>query len=101
MPKEGLFSVVPYLKNERGMEAICYGYSDIGVLWKKAMDSVSDEDLAATDEKLCEHQNRQAAMLRFRFVHGKNKKYPQRIKKGTFRYYGAGRKSTHCMQSAV
>lgn len=82
IPKEGLFSVVPYLKKKQGMEAICYGYSDIDELWKKTMDSVSDEELAATDENLCEHQNWQAAMLRFMLGHDKNKKYLQRIKQG-------------------
>ncbi len=71
----GLISAVPYCKGERGMEATFYAYDDIAACYKRAMNSVSKEDLSYTDENLCEHQCWESAMLRYMARYGQRAEY--------------------------
>ena len=73
--KYGLTSAEPYLNGGKGLEAVFYAYDDIASCYKRAMDSVSQEDLNFTDENLCEHQCWESAMLRYMSRYGQQKDY--------------------------
>ena len=76
----GLVSAVPYYKGVRGMEAVFFVYDDIAACYKRAMDSVSEDDLQYTDENLCEHQCWESAMLRYMLRYGQREEYLQKLK---------------------
>lgn len=79
--REGTSFLVPYYRGKRGYGASLYGWEDLFRLWKKTMDSVTEEDLAFTDGNLCEHQCWVSAMLRYMMRFGANKKYERAVKK--------------------
>lgn len=81
IPHQGLCEVIPYIKGVKGMEALIYGYDDIHKLWEKSMDTVSEEELKATDENLCEHQCWEAAMLRYMQKYGRRESYERLLEK--------------------
>ena len=63
--KYGLIRAVPYYQNKRGLDCVFYCYDDIVKVYKRALDSVNDEQLNRTDKNLCEHHCWLSAMLRY------------------------------------
>lgn len=80
--KHGLIRAIPYMRNKRGMDAQFFGYKSVKRLFKMSMDSVSQKEIATTDQNLCEHQCWQSAMLRYMLRFEKNGKYIKEVKKG-------------------
>lgn len=80
--KHGLIRAIPYRKGKRGLDAQFFGYESAEKLYKMSMDSISQKEIATTDQNLCEHQCWQAAMLRYMLRYGKNRKYLKEVKKG-------------------
>lgn len=62
---EGETMLTPMCGDVAGAPVSVYGYKDIAELYLKSMTAVSDDDLAATDGNLCEHQCWAPATLRF------------------------------------
>ena len=63
--REGETTLTPMYKGKKGAPVTVYGYSDIIGLYGKTVYAVSEDDLAATDGNLCEHQCWAPATLRF------------------------------------
>ena len=77
----GKITIIPYYKGKKGLECFLYGYRDIDDLYKRAMNSVSMEDIAVTDGNLCEHQCWVSAMLRYMMKYGKSEKLEKLVKR--------------------
>lgn len=77
----GEITVIPYYNDKKGLECFLYGYYNIDDLYKRAMDSVSMEDIAVTDGNLCEHQCWVSAMLRYMMKYGKSEKLEKLVKR--------------------
>lgn len=78
--QEGIQRLIPYFQEKRGLECEIYGYTNLDELYKKSMDAVTREDIAATDGNLCEWQCWASAMLRYMMKYGKNQAYEEHIK---------------------
>ena len=78
--REGLLTVVPYKGKKRGTDAVIYAYKSINKLFKKAMYSVSEADLATGDGNLCEWKCYVSAILRYMQKFGKSKTLTKKIK---------------------
>lgn len=78
--KSGDIRITPTYQGKLGLDCTVYGYLSLEELYKKSMDSVSEEDLRATDGNLCEHQCWASAMLRYMQKYGKNERYETMLK---------------------
>ena len=71
----------PFDEEKRGLDATMYAFNTLEDLYGKAMDSVCESDLHATDGNLCEHQCWASAMLRYMIKYGRNQVYEEKLKK--------------------
>lgn len=73
--KEGVTTLTPYFKGQKGLSCTLYGYSTIADLYRKSVEAFDRTDIDVTDGNLCEHQCYVSATLRYLLKYGKNAEY--------------------------